>query len=62
MTFFSLKFKHENFYNFAFSQLARKAVLKNEYDLVKEEFETIGDILNELPDFCPNVIEHSLEN
>merc|ERR1712045_872094 len=39
-------------------QLARKAVLKNEYDLVKEEFDTITGILGELPDFCPNAIEH----
>lgn len=43
-------------------QLVRKAVLKNEYDLVKEEFDTITGILDELPDFCPNAIEHILEN
>merc|ERR1712024_172852 len=39
-------------------QLLRKAVLSNEYDLVKEEFDTIENILTELPDFCPNAIEH----
>ena len=43
-------------------QLLRKAVLSNEYDLVKEEFDTIENILTELPDFCPNAIEHILEN
>ena len=43
-------------------QLVRKAVLKNEYGLVKEEFDTITGILDELPDFCPNAIEHILEN
>lgn len=43
-------------------QLVRKAVLKNEYALVKEEFDTITGILDELPDFCPNAIEHILEN
>ena len=35
-------------------QLARKGVLNNEVDVVKEEFDTIKDILDKLPDFCPN--------
>lgn len=48
--------------NIQTSQLQRKAVLKNEYDLVMEEFNTISEIIQDMPDFCPNVIEHTLEN
>jgi coxsackievirus/adenovirus receptor len=42
-------------------QLLRKTELKNEYELVKEEVDTIRDIIGQLPDFCPNAIEHGLE-
>ena len=42
-------------------QLQRKTVLKNEYDLVKGEFDTIESILDELPDFCPNGYEYGIE-
>ena len=42
-------------------QLQRKTVLKNEYDLVKGEFDTIESILGELPDFCPNGYEYGIE-
>ena len=30
--------------------------------MVKEEVDTIKDIISQLPDFCPNVYEHGLEN
>ena len=30
--------------------------------MVKEEYETIESILTDLPDFCPNAIDHILEN
>lgn len=43
-------------------QLARKGVLNNEVDVVKEEFDTIKDILDKLPDFCPNAKNPMLEN
>merc|ERR1712142_398365 len=43
-------------------QLARKGVLNNEVDMVKEEFDTIKDILDKLPDFCPNAKNPMLEN
>eukprot|EP00092_Neocalanus_flemingeri_P012243 GFUD01013199.1.p1 GENE.GFUD01013199.1~~GFUD01013199.1.p1 ORF type:complete len:1692 (+),score=371.26 GFUD01013199.1:452-5527(+) len=43
-------------------QLIRKTELKNEHELVKAEVDTIVDILGQLPVFCPNVIEHGLEN
>jgi len=42
-------------------QLRRKTDLKKEYDSVKEEVDTIKDILTQLPDFCPNNVEHALE-
>jgi len=43
-------------------QLLRRAELKNEHTMVKEEVDTIEDIISQLPDFCPNDIEHGLEN
>merc|ERR1712142_749039 len=41
-------------------QLLRKTELKNEHAIVKEEVDTIKDIISQLPDFCPNVYEHGL--
>jgi len=43
-------------------QLARKTELKNEHEYVKKELDTIKDIIEQLPTFCPNAIEHTLEN
>jgi hypothetical protein len=44
-------------------QLERKAALKNEYDMVKGEFETIGNILQQLSEYksCPNKKDPLLE-
>jgi len=44
-------------------QLQRKAVLRNEFELVSGEFETIENILEQLNDYnsCPNNLEHALE-
>jgi len=42
-------------------QIAQKSDLNNEYETVKAEVETIEEILNTLPEFCPNAIEHGLE-
>jgi len=44
-------------------QLERKAALKNEYDMVTGEFETIGNILQQLSEYksCPNKKDPLLE-
>jgi len=42
-------------------QLLRKTELKNEHELVKEEVDTIEDIISQLPNFCPNDSDHALE-
>merc|ERR1719510_152494 len=44
-------------------QLERKAALRNEYELVNGEFETIEIILEQLSEYksCPNIGEHLIE-
>jgi len=44
-------------------QLERKAALRNEYELVNGEFETIENILQQLSEYksCPNIGEHLIE-
>ena len=43
--------------------MERKAALRNEYELVNGEFETIGNILQQLSEYnsCPNILDPRLE-